>query len=155
MDATDLSILRHLLRDGRATWADLAVDLGLTAPAIAQRVRRLQERGVIRQFGVWLAPDVVPISAVVGVSVATPDAHLTFQRDIADLEAVQECYQVAGNDDYVLKLRCASLAQLANLVSDVLPRSAGGGRVHSTVILATVKESAVLPLPESEGGAHV
>jgi DNA-binding Lrp family transcriptional regulator len=54
MDATDLSILRQLMRDGRATWADLAVDLGLTAPAIAQRVRRLQDRGIIRHFGVWL-----------------------------------------------------------------------------------------------------
>ena len=50
MDVRNLSILRHLMRDGRATWADLAVDLGLTAPAIAQRVRRLQDRGIIRHF---------------------------------------------------------------------------------------------------------
>jgi Lrp/AsnC family transcriptional regulator, leucine-responsive regulatory protein len=127
MDVTDLSILRHLMRDGGATWADLTVDLGLTAPATAQRVRRLQDRGIIRHFAVRLAPDVlVPVSAFVGVSVATPGAHPAFQRDIADLDVVQECHHVAGDDDYLLKVRCASLAQVANLVSDVLPRMADG-----------------------------
>ena len=150
MDATDLSILRHLLRDGRATWADLAVELGLTAPAVAQRVRRLQERGIVRHFGVWLAPDVVPISAFVTVSVGGPAAHAVFQLEVTHLDAVQECYQVTGDDDYLLKVRCASLTQLASLVSNVLPRMTAGGRVRSTVILTTVKESAILPLPPPE-----
>ena len=92
----------------------------------------------------WL----VPVSAFVAVSVAAPDAHPAFQREVAHLDAVQECHQVTGDDEYLLKVRCASLAQLANLVSDVLPRATGGGHVRSTVILTTVKESPILPLPE-------
>jgi Lrp/AsnC family transcriptional regulator, leucine-responsive regulatory protein len=148
VDALDLGIVYHLMRDGRATWADLAVELGLTAPAIAQRVRRLQDRGVIRQFSAIVAPELfVPVSAFVGVTVASVDAHARFQRGIAELDMVQECHQVLGADDYLLKVRCASLAQLAELVSNVLPRLAGGGRARSTVILSTVKESAILPLP--------
>jgi Lrp/AsnC family leucine-responsive transcriptional regulator len=151
MDATDLSILRHLMRDGRATWADLAVDLGLTAPAIAQRVRRLQDRGIIRHFGVWLeTDDLVPVSAFVSLAVAAPAQHAVFQHAVTHLDAVQECHQITGDADYLLKLRCASLTQLATLVSDTLPRMAGGGHVSSTVILSTVKESAILPLPSPE-----
>jgi len=151
MDTTDLSILARLMRDGRATWADLAVDLGLTAPAIAQRVRRLQDRGIIRHFGVWIAPDtLVPVSAIVALSVAPPPAHAIFQLEVTHLEAVQECYQVAGEADYILKLRCGSLAQLANLVSDVLPRITGVGHVRTAVVLTTVKESSILPLPPPE-----
>src|SRR5712692_4793592 len=150
MDTIDLTILRHLMRDGRATWADLAVALRLTAPAIAQRVRRLQDRGIIRQFVAWVAPEsVVPVSAFVGVSVGSPTAHAEFHREIGLLEVVQECHQVAGEDDYLLKVRCASLAQLGAVVTTVLPRIAGGGRVRATVILSTVKESAELPLPKS------
>jgi Lrp/AsnC family transcriptional regulator, leucine-responsive regulatory protein len=151
MDATDLCILGRLMRDGRATWADLAVDLGLTAPAIAQRVRRLQDRGVIRHFGVWLeTDDLVPVSAFVSLSVAAPAGHAVFQLQVTHLDAVQECHQVTGEHDYLLKVRCASLTHLATLVSDTLPRISGVGRVNSTVILTTVKESAILPLPPPE-----
>jgi len=153
VDPTDLSILRHLLHDGRATWADLAVELGLTAPAIAQRVRRLQERGIIRQFGVWLAPEVLPpVSAFVGVTVAAPAAHAAFQLEVAHLDAVQECHQVSGEADYLLKIRCASLAHLADLVTGVLPRITGGGRISSTVVLTTVKDSPFARLLEPTQG---
>jgi Lrp/AsnC family leucine-responsive transcriptional regulator len=149
VDGIDRSILRLLMRDGRATWADLAVELGLTAPAIAQRVRRLQDRGVLRQFAAWVAPDALtPASALVGISVATPEAHAEFRRRVMELDAVQECHQIAGDHDYMLKVRCESLAHLAVLVGSVLPAIAGGGRAHSSVILSTVKESPVLPVPD-------
>ncbi|HLZ27729.1 MAG TPA: Lrp/AsnC family transcriptional regulator [Chloroflexota bacterium] len=147
------------MRDGRATWADLAVELGLTAPAIAQRVRRLQDRGIIRHFGVWLDTDeLVPVSAFVAVSVGAPAGHAVFQHAVTRLDAVQECHQVTGDHDYLLKVRCASINHLATLVTDTLPRMTGGGRVSSTVILSTVKDSASLPLPSLETvpeGSHV
>src|SRR4029450_857376 len=81
VDSVDRTILRTLMVDGRATWADLAVELGLTAPAIAQRVRRLQDRGLIRQFAALVAPDqFAPISAFVSVALTSPDAHVAFQH---------------------------------------------------------------------------
>jgi Lrp/AsnC family leucine-responsive transcriptional regulator len=160
MDEIDRKILRQLMRDGRATWADLAVDLGLTAPAIAQRVRRLQDRGIIRQFVALVAPGaMLPISAFVGVSVGSPAEHAKFRREVLELDQVQECHQLSGDDDYVLKVRCASLGELADLVSVVLPQMAGGGRVRARVVLSTVKESAVLPLPDvfedAKGGLEI
>jgi Lrp/AsnC family leucine-responsive transcriptional regulator len=149
MDATDRTILRHLMRDGRATWADLAVEMGLTAPAIAQRVRRLQERGIIRHFAAWVAPAMLaPVSAFVEVSLGGPLPDTAFRREIEQLDAVQECHQVTGDNAYLLKVRCASLAQLGELVGTVLPRLSGGRSVRSRVILATVKESTILPVPE-------
>jgi Lrp/AsnC family leucine-responsive transcriptional regulator len=147
MDATDRSILRTLMQDGRATWADLAVELGLTAPAIAQRVRRLQERGLIRFFAAVVAPELVaPVSAFVCLTAAQP----SFRDAVGELDVIQECHQTSGDYDYLLKVRCQSLAHLSDLVTSVLPRLSGGGRIRSTVILATVKESTVLPIPDGE-----
>ena len=136
------------MRDGRATWADLAVELDLTAPAVAQRVRRLQERGVIRQFAAWVAPETVaPVAAFVGVSLGRADAHAAFLRSIGELELVQECHQVSDGTDYLLKVRCGSVGQLAELVTRVLPELAGGGRARTTLVLASPKESPIVPLP--------
>jgi Lrp/AsnC family leucine-responsive transcriptional regulator len=147
MDATDRSILRTLMQDGRATWADLAVELGLTAPAIAQRVRRLQERGIIRHFAAVAAPELLaPVSAFVRLAAVDP----SFRDAIRELDWVQECHQTTGDYDYLLKVRCQSLAHLGDLVSTVLPRLSGGGRISSTVILASLKESTVLPIPDGE-----
>jgi Lrp/AsnC family leucine-responsive transcriptional regulator len=147
MDATDRSILRTLMQDGRATWADLAVELGLTAPAIAQRVRRLQERGIIRHFAAVAAPErLAPVSAFVRLTATDP----SFREAVSGLDFIQECHQTSGDFDYLLKVRCRSLAHLSDLVSTVLPQVSGSGHISSTVILATIKESTVLPIPDAE-----
>ena len=136
------------MRNGRATWADLAVELGLTAPAIAQRVRRLEERGVIKQFAAWVAPDAVtPVSAIVAVQLDKQAARDGFHRQAGALESVQECHHLAGPDDYVLKVRCGSLAELEQLVSATLAKIPGVVRTRTSVVLSTIKDTPVLPMP--------
>jgi Lrp/AsnC family leucine-responsive transcriptional regulator len=150
IDPTDRSILSRLMHDGRATWADLAADLDLTAPAIAQRVRRLQERGIIRQFAAWVAPGPLGnISALVTSRVERPEGHARFREAVEKLDEVQECYQVAGEQGYVLKVRCSSLAHLGELVSSVLPKL-GAKDARASVVLATIKESPVIPIFDGE-----
>jgi Lrp/AsnC family leucine-responsive transcriptional regulator len=135
------------MRQGRATWADLAEELGLTAPAIAQRVRRLEDRGIIRQFAAWVAPEAVaPVCAYVFVRFGHPDRLGEFRERIAGLEAVQEFHRLAGADDYVLKVRCRSLAELEGLVSETLPKIPGVMRTRSSIVLSTLKETPLLPV---------
>jgi len=147
-DAVDRQLLRRLMHDGRATWADLADSLGLTAPAVAQRVRRLEVRGVIKQFAAWVAPEAVaPVAAYVAVQLARPELRERFRRHIAELEQIQECMHIAGDHDYLLKVRCGSLAELEALVSTTLAKAPGVGRMRTNVVLSAVKETPVLPLP--------
>ena len=151
LDGFDRTLLRLLMHDGRATWADLAVELGLTAPAVAQRVRRLQDRGVIRHFAAWVAPGTVaPLTAFVEVSIGAGDDGAALQQGLERLDSVQECYRLSGEYQYLLKLRCASLDELARLLDGDLPRAWPGviGPLRSRVVLATLEESTVLPVPE-------
>ena len=148
IDDIDRRLIARLMRDGRATWADLAVELGLTAPAIAQRVRRLEDRGVIRQFAAWVAPEAVaPVCAYVFVRFDQPERRDPFRRQVSELECVQEFSHLAGADDYLLKVRCGSLAELEHLVSITLPSIPGVSRTRSNVVLSTIKDTPVLPVP--------
>jgi Lrp/AsnC family leucine-responsive transcriptional regulator len=150
LDTTDRAILLRLMRDGRATWADLAADLDLTAPAIAMRVRRLQDSGVIRQFAAWVEPGVLArVSAFISVSMGKSDGRARFREQVEKLDVVQECHQIAGEDEFLLKVRCRSLEQLADLVGAVLPRL-GAASVRTSVVLSTVKETPLIPIPEPE-----
>lgn len=154
LDPIDCRLVARLMRQGRATWADLAVELGLTAPAIAQRVRRLEERGVIRQFAAWVAPEAIaPVCAFVSVHFAGSDQHEGFRAAVLALDAVQECHRIAGADDYLLKVRCRSLAELEALERSTLSCISGVARTHTTVVLSTIKDTPVLPIPGIDGAA--
>ena len=147
LDEIDRRLLARLMRNGRATWADLAVELGLTAPAIAGRVRRLEERGVIRQFAAWVAAEAVaPVCAFLALRFERPDLRDDFHRQVGELECVQECAHLAGADNYLLKVRCVSLAELEQLVAVALPRIPGVARVRTSVVLSSVKDTPVLPV---------
>jgi Lrp/AsnC family leucine-responsive transcriptional regulator len=153
LDDLDRGLLFRLMRQGRATWADLAEELGLTAPAIAQRVRRLEERGVIKHFAAWVdAEAIAPVAAYVAVRFDRPELKARFRQEVARLDSVQECCQLAGEDDYILKVRCGSLRELEELVATTLPKIPGVARTRTSVVLSTVKDTPVLALPGAPQG---
>jgi Lrp/AsnC family transcriptional regulator, leucine-responsive regulatory protein len=146
IDDIDFRLLGLLSSNGRATWADLARELGLTAPAIAQRVRRLEDRGIIRQFTAIVDPEIVaPVSAFIAVRVEGGPAREAFRAAVAELISVQECYLLTGDDCYFLKARFVSLADLRTFVDVTLPGLPGVEGTRTNVVLTTVKESSALP----------
>lgn len=150
-DDLDRQLLARLMRQGRATWSDLAADLELTAPAIAARVRRMEDQGVIRQFAAWVAPEAVaPICAFVHLDLVRPESREKFRRQVSALDYVQECHRLAGAHEYLLKVRCATLRALEDVLNRILPALPGVGAVRSSVVLSTVKDTPVLPLPGTE-----
>jgi Lrp/AsnC family leucine-responsive transcriptional regulator len=153
LDALDLKTIDELTRHGRMSWADLAGQLGLSAPAAAERVRRLEERGVIRGFAALVDAEAVgcALTAFVAVTLERPEHRAVFLDWARGCSNVQECHHLAGEDDYLLKVRCGGTRQLEALISDELKGLPGVARTRTSIALSTVKETVAVPLPTEAG----
>lgn len=143
MDSIDKKIMRQLMRDGRATWAALGDLTGLSAAAAAQRVRRLEEDGVIRGYAALVDPDAVGVGLLAYVSVrfAAPGPRAAFLKRVRSLPWVQECHHVTGEMDYLLKIRCAGTKALERLISVELKDRCKAAETRTSIVLATAKET--------------
>lgn len=135
--------MRRLTENGRATWAELGALLELSAPAAAERVRKLEERGVIRGYTALVdAPALgYPLTAFIGVVLERPRDREPFLAKVGQLAAVQECHHVAGDEDYLLKVRVSGLPALEDLVSNELKGLPGVVKTRTTIVMSTVKET--------------
>jgi Lrp/AsnC family transcriptional regulator, leucine-responsive regulatory protein len=150
MDTIDMKAVERLQLAGRESWATLGIALGMTGPAAAERVRRLEADGVIRGYAALIDPQLVgaPLTAFVAVTLERPGNRAAFLRRIGRLIEVQECHHVAGDYDYLLKVRCAGTIDLDRLLTDELKSVPGVASTRTTVVLRTMKESVIVPLPD-------
>lgn len=150
MDEIDRRILNKLMENGRATWKVLALELELSQPTIADRVRRLEEQGVILGYRGVVTPAAIGLhlAAFVAVTLGRPDDREPFLKKIAKLPEIQECHHIAGDYDYLLKIRCANTKALDNLISGELKNLKGVLRTQTTIVLDTMKETSALHVPE-------
>jgi Lrp/AsnC family leucine-responsive transcriptional regulator len=141
VEDTDREIVRLLARDGRMSYTDLARATGLSTSAVHQRVRRLEQRGVIRGYTAVVAADAVglPLTAFISVTPLDPAAPDDVAQRLADLPEIEACHSVAGEESYILKVRVASPGALEDLLSQV--RLAANVRTRTTVVLSTPYES--------------
>jgi Lrp/AsnC family transcriptional regulator, leucine-responsive regulatory protein len=148
MDAIDIKALGALQAAGRESWAALGETLGMTGPAAAERVRRLEERGVIRGYAAVVDPGAVGagLAAFVAVTLERPRDRAKFLALVAALPEIQDCHHVAGNDDYFLKIRCRDTADLERILTQELKGLTGVARTRTTVVLSTLKETLAVPL---------
>src|SRR4051812_43381110 len=118
MDAVDGEILRLLRDDGRLSWRDLGVAVGLSANAAAERVRRLRDAGVITGFVALIDPAAGgrTLQALVGVTLAAGTDSDEFATRAATLEPVVEVLHLTGAPDYQLRVACRDTAELDALL---------------------------------------
>lgn len=137
LDDLDRALLRLLVADGRRSYTDLARDTGLSTSAVHQRVRRLEQRGVIVGYTARVDPTIVglPLTAFVSITPIDPAAPDDAPERLAHLSAVEACHSVAGTESWILKLRVASPGELETLLSEI--RSAAGVQTRTTVVLST------------------
>lgn len=137
-----------LTSNGRATWSDLAATLGMSGPAIADRVRRLEEQGVITGYSALLNHESVgyDMIAFISISIDQVEHRELFLKRIAELAEVQECHHVAGEDDYLLKVRCRGTKDLDRIISQELRSLPGVYKTRSTIVLNSYKETLHIPL---------
>jgi Lrp/AsnC family leucine-responsive transcriptional regulator len=150
LDALDKKVLQSLMVQGRITWAELANSLELSAPATADRVRRLEEKQVIQGYSARLNPEAIGCNllAFLSVSLERPEHRAAFLELVRQRPEIQECHHVAGDDDYWLKVRCRHTRHLEYLISDVIKDLPGVLRTRTTIVLSSVKETMELPLEE-------
>lgn len=129
------------------TFADLAEEVGLSAPATAERVRRLEQRGAILGYAALLDPTElgVGLTAFVSVTLTGPGERTGFLAALATFTEVVECHHVAGDDDYVLKVHVDGTRGLERFVSDRLKAVPGIGRTRTTVVLSTALDRPLAP----------
>lgn len=142
LDATDHIIVQRLQVDGRATQLELAQAVGLSQPAVAERIRKLEQRGVIvgytaRVDAAMLGKD---ITAFIGVAIEHPRYFDAFAEIVLELDDVLECHRVAGDDSYLLKVKTANTGSLDALLVGTLRTIPGVTRTHTTIVLASIKE---------------
>ena len=152
LDPIDSKALTALLADARVSWADLGAALGLSPPAAAERVRKLQDRGLVRGFAAVVDPEAAgfPVLAFVAVTLDRQDARRRFLEAVRAHPLIQECHHVAGDDDFLLKVRARTLAELDALLSEELKGRLGIARTRTTIVLGTAKETTALPVGATE-----
>ena len=140
MEGIDREILRLLSIDGRMSFTDLGKATGLSTSAVHQRVRRLEQRGVIIGYSVNLnyAEIDLPLTAFISIrpiNMSQPDDS---PDRLAGIPEVEGCFSVAGDESYILKTRVNSPAALEQLLSRI--RSAADVTTRTTIVLSTPYE---------------
>ncbi len=137
VETTDRRIVDLLRRDGRMSYTDLGKELGLSTSAVHQRVRRLEERGVITGYAVRLDHALVghPLTAFIAITPLDPGAPDDVPERLRHLAAIEECHSVAGDMSYVLKVRVSTPTALEELIAQV--RAAANVSTRTTVVLST------------------
>jgi Lrp/AsnC family transcriptional regulator, leucine-responsive regulatory protein len=148
LNTIDRKALALLMEKGRLSWADLGAKLGLSPPAAADRVRRLEKRGFLQGYRAIPDPDAVgfPILAFVYIALGRPDRRAAFVRGVRSNPFVLECHHIAGEDDYLLKVRCRSIPDLEKLLVDDIRGKLGAKRTGTVFVLSTAKETSTLPV---------
>lgn len=151
LDDVDFKAIHYLMSQGRITWSELAGILELSAPATADRVRRLEERNVIKGYAALVDPQTIHcgLTAFVSITLEKSKHRNTFLKKIESLPEIQECHHVTGDDDYLLKVRCRDTADLERLVGEDLKGLAGIAKTRTTIVLSTAKETPILPINSS------
>src|SRR5262250_3932657 len=150
IDQIDLKILSILQEHGRSRLADIAEQVDLSAPAVMERVKKLEAGGVITGYQALLDSKKVgkDITAFIGVSVGHQGDIDKFAAQMLRYRDVLECHHVTGDESFILKVKSANTGSLEKLLGEI--RSVEGvTRTVTKVVLSTAKESQTLDLAQS------
>ena len=135
LDSTDRDIIRELEQDARLPWAELGRRVALTAPAVRERVRRMERAGVITGYGAWIEPARVgrPIGAFVRVATPSQPRQDRLMEYALERGEVVECHSLTGDDSVILRVQVGDMAELDRLTTSL----AHFGRTTTSLILGS------------------
>ena len=137
MDARGRQLLDELQADARLSVAELSRRIGLSATATAERLRQMEEAGIVRGYTVEIDREALGLDvlAFIRMSCAGPNYH-RLQEYIKTLEEVRECHHLTGGDDFLLKVTTTTMAALEALIEALLPY----GNPVTSLVLSTPVE---------------
>lgn len=152
LSPNDLRILAALQRDGRASYADLGAAAGMSAPSAHERVKRLESRGIVRGYAAVVDPKAVGLGVLafsrIRQAPGMPTTDLT--ADFATIPEVEDCHHVAGEADYLLKIRAADTLDLERVMRliQAIPHVYTS---ETEIVFSTAFERRPLPLDRETG----
>ncbi|OZI55789.1 Lrp/AsnC family transcriptional regulator [Bordetella genomosp. 1] len=149
MDELDWKVLDLLQRNGRMTYTDLGRQVHLSVPAVTDRVRRLEEAGIIEGYSVRVnaAAAGYAVSALIGITVPQP-AKAKFLKFLGTIPDVLECHHVTGADSYVMRVVALSLADLERLIERINLY----GETRTSIVMSTPVVARGLHQPPAKRG---
>lgn len=147
LDRIDTQILSMLQEHGRTSQHDIAQAVGLSSPAVAERLRKLEDRGIIRHFTVVLDPKKLgrDVTAFISVGISGSQYYPEFIERVGGCAEVLECHSVTGQGSHLLKIRTSSTSGLERLLAD-LQAWPGVQWTTTSIVLSTIKETSRLGL---------
>ncbi len=141
MEDLDQRILSLLATDGRMSFTDLGKATGLSTSAVHQRVKRLEQRGLIKGYGATVDYEQVglPLTAFISIRPIDPSQPDDSPDRLREIGEIESCWSVAGDESYILKVRVAAPTDLENLLARV--RSAANVSTRTTIVLSTPYEN--------------
>ena len=157
IDEMDQKILSIIQANARTANAEIARQVGMAPSAVLERIRKLEERGVIQGYEVRVNPRALELGLVAFVSVRTRDPYgsLETAKSIAQLAEVLEVHHTAGEDCYLLKVRTKDTESLGRFLRQKLGETKNVTYTRSIIVLDTLKESTQLPLNLEAGENNV
>ncbi len=150
IDEIDTKILTIIQQDARMSNAEIARQIGLAPSAILERIKKLEERRIIRGYATELDAAQMDFGLTAFVAVRTEHCCAENDRALAAIPEVLEVHDVAGEDSYLLKVRAKNAEELACLLREKIRSVPNVTATKTTIVLQTIKETTALPLKSSD-----
>lgn len=150
IDEIDKQILNILQEDARIANAEIARQIGLAPSAVLERIRKLEDRGVIKGFETKLDAAALDYGLTAFIAVRTNECCYETDKFLTAIPEVLEVHDVAGEDSYLLKVRVKNTEHLSRLMRERLKNVPNVASTKTTIVLQTIKETTALPIADSE-----
>jgi DNA-binding Lrp family transcriptional regulator len=151
LDSIDLKIIQILQADAKTTTKEIAAVLSLTSTPVYERIKRLERQGLITGYHARLSKAKLGFELLAFCEVSLEAHHSDmiekFQRDIQKLPEVFECYHMAGNMDYLLKIVVEDMESYQKFIAKKLANLKNIGRVQSFFVMKEIKNEFLLNMP--------
>ncbi len=150
IDKTDREILRLLQQDARLTTKELAFQLKLTTTPVYERVKKLEREGYIKGYVAQVNREKVGRQLMIFCNVVLKENTTLrmqkFEREIAVFEEVMECFKIAGNTDYLIKIIVPNIGEYQSFVTNKLGSLDNIARLTSSFVLSEAKNTSTIPI---------
>jgi Lrp/AsnC family transcriptional regulator, leucine-responsive regulatory protein len=151
LDSTDLKILSHLQQDACLQNTELAKKIGMAPSAVLERVKKLEQKGVIKDYITRINPAALNLTLLAFIFIKSSEgpADASTAKLIAKIPEVLEVHHVAGDDCYLVKIRTEDPQSLIRLMREKFGKIPNIISTKTTIVLETIKEDNYLPVPKS------
>jgi len=150
LDHIDFQILAYLQEDARVSNAELAKKVGMAPSAVLERVKKLEQKGIIKAYTTRIEPAALNLKLLAFIFIRSSEGpgDTPTSKLIAKIPEVQEVHHIAGEDCYLVKVRTEDTLSLVQLMRERFSKIPNIVSTKTTIVLETVKEENYLPVPK-------